>query len=67
MSSKLPALLKEVFQILYSEEGAATMSKAIATFYKNLLDTGMNKDDAMLLTQEYMATLKSMTSQFGNS
>lgn len=67
MSSKLPTLIKEMYEILYSEEGAATMSKAIATFYKNLMDAGMDKNDAMFLTQEYMETLKSMTSQFGKS
>lgn len=33
MSSKLPTLIKEMYEILYSEEGATTMSKAIATFY----------------------------------
>lgn len=37
---------------------------AVGTFYNNLIDAGMEKDDAMFLTQEYMSTLKSMTNQF---
>ncbi len=67
MSNKLPGLIKEIYHILYSEEGAATMSTAVATFYKNLIEVGMDKNDAMYLTQEYMSTLNSLTKQFGNS
>lgn len=67
VSTKLPGLIKEVYQILYSEESAVTMSTAVGTFYKNLMEAGMDKSDAMYLTQEYMSTLKSVTQQFGNS
>lgn len=67
MSNKLPGLIKELYEILYSEEGVVTMSKALATFYKNLLDAGMDKNEAMSLTREYLSTLKSLTSQYGNS
>ena len=67
MSDKLPGLIRVIYDILYSEEGAATMSKAVATFYKNLMEAGMEKTDAMRLTQDYMSTLNSMTKQFGNA
>lgn len=67
MADKLPGLIREIYDILYSEEGAATMSKAVATFYKNLIEAGMEKSDAMYLTEEYMSTLNSLTSQFGNA
>ncbi len=40
------------------------MSKAVGSFYKNLVDAGMDKNDAMHLTQEYMNTLKTLTTQF---
>ncbi len=67
VSTKLPILIKEIYQVLYSEEGAATMSRAVGTFYKNLLEAGMDAENAMRLTSEYMATLKSLTRQFGDS
>lgn len=67
MSNKLPELMKELYNILYSEESAITMSKAVATFYKNLMEAGMDNTDAMKLTEDYMSTLKSLTTQFGNS
>ncbi len=67
VSEKLPRLIKELYQTLYSEEGAENMSKAVGTFYKNLIAAGMDKDQAMSLTKEYLETLKSLTRQFSNS
>lgn len=67
MSGKLPGLLREIQNIIFSEEGATSMSKAVGIFYKNLIEAGMDKSDAMYLTQEYMATLKVLGSQVKNS
>lgn len=67
VSEKLPALIREVQNVLFSEEGATTMSKAVGTFYRNLIDAEMDKEDAMRLTQEYMSTLQTLTSQFQSS
>ncbi len=64
VSSKLPDLIKEIQSVFFSEEGAEKMSKAVGSFYKNLVDAGMDKNDAMHLTQEYMNTLKTLTTQF---
>ncbi len=63
VSTKLPGLIKQIYDTLFSEEGATSMSKAVGIFYKNLLEAGMDREDAMRLTQEYMSTLKSMLSQ----
>jgi hypothetical protein len=67
VSEKLPRLIRELYQTLYSEEGAENMSKAVGTFYKNLIAAGMDKEDALYLTQEYLDTLKSLTKQYGSS
>lgn len=64
ISTKLPGLIKEIYNVLFSEEGANSMGKAVATFYKHLIDTGMNKDDAMKLTSDYMNTINAISSQF---
>lgn len=63
VAEKLPGLFREIQTILFSEEGAQRMSKAVGTFYKNLREAGLEKGDALSLTQEYMSTLKSLTSQ----
>lgn len=67
VSEKLPRLIRELYQTLYSEEGAENMSKAVGNFYKNLIAAGMDKEDALYLTQEYLDTLKSLTRQYGSS
>jgi hypothetical protein len=43
------------------------MSQAAGTFYKNLIDAGMEKQDALYLTEEYLNTIKFVTKQYGNS
>lgn len=63
VSDKLPNMIKNIYNTIFSEEGASTMGQAVATFYKHLVDTGMDKKDAMKLTSDYMNTLKSMTDQ----
>ncbi|HAI52092.1 MAG: hypothetical protein WBI99_05955 [Limnochordia bacterium] len=67
VAEKLPRLIKELFQTLYSQEGAERMSQAAGTFYKNLIDAGMEKQDALYLTEEYLNTIKFVTKQYGNS
>lgn len=67
MSGKLPGLLREIQNIMFSEEAATTMSKAVGIFYKNLVEAGMDTANAVFLTQEYMETLKTFTSQFKDS
>ncbi len=43
------------------------MSKAVGTFYRNLVEAGMEEHYAMSLTQEYLNTFKSMTSNLKGS
>lgn len=66
MTEKLPAIMKAAIDSIYSTETASKMGAAIATFYKSLIDAGMDKDDAIYLTEEYMASFKSMMNQNQN-
>ncbi len=67
MSDKLPKLFKDVYDALFSEESAKNVSKGVGTFYKNLLEAGMDKEAAMQLTLEYLGTFKSLAGQFRGS
>ncbi len=67
MSDKLPKLIKDIYSALFSEEGATNVSKGVAIFYKNLLEAGMTKEEAMQLTLEYLGTFKSLAGQFKSS
>ncbi len=63
VSEKVPNLIRGIYEVLFSEEGATSMGKGVSTFYKHLIDAGMDKDDAMKLTRDYMGTLNSMANQ----
>jgi GTP1/Obg family GTP-binding protein len=61
--------LKELLKELYDPERMAAMGKSVADFYKNLVDAGMDKDAALELTKEYMAsinTVKTLTETLMN-
>jgi len=57
VSEKVPGLLRELSDILYSPEQAKKFGVSIATFYKELKDAGMTDEEAFQLTQQYMSTL----------
>lgn len=56
VSDKLPALIKGVVSSVFSQESAAEMGKAAATFYKELKAGGLPDEVAVKMTQEYVAT-----------
>lgn len=49
--------LKELLRELYDPEKMAAMGKSVADFYKNLVEAGMDKEAALELTKEYMASI----------
>lgn len=63
MSERVPGLLRDLQNTLFSQEGAESMSKAVGIFYKNLIEAGMDKAEALTLTQEYLSSLKFMNRQ----
>jgi hypothetical protein len=56
VSEKIPKLIENLTDILYGEKSSAKFGKAVASFYKELVDSGMTKD-AYELTQQYMSSL----------
>ena len=61
VTEKVPELLEKLSDILYSKENAVKYGEAIATFYKTLIDAGMEKDHAFDLTEKYMSSLSPMS------
>jgi hypothetical protein len=57
ISEKIPSLLKELSGVLYGTSQAKQFGVAIATFYKELKEAGMNEEQAFELTRQYMSTL----------
>lgn len=60
VAEKIPDLLEKLSDILYSQENAVKYGDAVATFYKRLIDAGMEPDQAFELTEKYMSSLSPM-------
>ena len=61
VTEKVPELLEALSDILYSKENAVKYGEAVATFYKTLVDAGMEPDQAFELTEKYMSSLSPMS------
>ena len=60
VSQKVPKLVNDLLGTLYSEDAGARMGKAVGTFYKQLLDSGIPPEEALKMTKDYMNTVKSI-------
>jgi len=57
VSEKIPKLIESLTDILYGEKSSAKYGKAVASFYKSLVESGMTNEQAYELTQQYMSSL----------
>lgn len=65
VSEKVPELLEKLGDILYSKENAQKYGEAVATFYKSLIDAGMEPSEAYALTDKYMSSLSPLSALGG--
>jgi hypothetical protein len=57
VSEKIPGLLRELSGVIYGPKQAKQYAEAVATFYKELKQSGMTDEQAFELTSQYMSTL----------
>ncbi len=50
----VPQLIKSIVDTVYSSQSAEEFGKQVANFYRNLVEAGMDKDQAYQLTKEFM-------------
>jgi hypothetical protein len=62
VSEKIPALLNDMGNVLYSKENAEKFGHAVSIFYKELVEAGMSPGQAFELTQRYMSSLSPLQS-----
>jgi hypothetical protein len=60
VSTKVPTLISGIMNSLYSAESGANTGKAAGNFYKELLEAGIPKEDALQMTKDYVASLGSI-------
>jgi hypothetical protein len=54
VSDKVPKLLNDITEALFSAEKAEQFGASVAKFYKSLIEAGMDPDQAFELTQKFM-------------
>jgi len=54
VSTEIPKLIESITMTLYSAENAQNMAKAVAQFYKQMKEAGMDDKQAYELTQKFM-------------
>jgi len=64
VSGKMPKLLTGVIDAYYSAESGKKMGQAAGSLYKELIDSGIPKEDALNMARDYLASLQSITGNF---
>lgn len=69
VSTEIPKLLESISSTMYKSDNVENLGKAIAKFYKELIDAGMDQKQAFELTRSFMSSfsLGGMISQAINA
>lgn len=54
VAEKVPKLLNDITEALFSPEKAEKFGESVAKFYKSMVESGMKPDQAFELTQKFM-------------
>ncbi len=54
VSEKVPKLIKEIVDAVYNNQDPDEYGRSVASFYKQLVDAGMEPQQAFLLTDKFM-------------
>lgn len=66
MASKIPKLLGSVVDTLFSVEAGKKMGQSIGSLYKELIEAGIPKEEALQMAKDYMMTIKNISDSFIN-
>lgn len=61
VSTKIPKLLSGVIDTLYSAESGASMGRAVGSFYRELVESGIPQEEALKMAKDYMLSIKDVT------
>ena len=62
VSTKVPQLITNLLDTLYSPEAGKKMGQSVGSMYKELIDAGIPAEDALAMAKEYMISIKSVMS-----
>ena len=58
VSTKVPKLISGLLDTVYSADAGTKMGQSVGNFYKELIESGIPKEDAMEMTKNYMLSVK---------
>ena len=63
----LPRLVKETISAVISEEAGRRMGKTVGAFYKELVNSGVDPDEALEMAKELMRSLMKLSEGFSKA
>lgn len=51
---EIPGLIRDLMDTVYSEESAEKMAKSVATFYKTLVESGIDEKEALDMAKGFV-------------
>ena len=64
---KVPKLISGLLETVYSAEAGTKMGQSVGNFYKEMLESGIPKDEAMQMVKNYMISVKDIISNTASS
>ena len=58
--NEIPGMLRDIVDVLYNEKSAQSMGKAVGTYYKTLLQSGIPEEAALEMTKGYVINISKM-------
>jgi hypothetical protein len=58
LGQKVPALVSQLKDTLFSAEAGRELGKACGAFYQELVDSGIPAEEALQMTKSYIASLQ---------
>ncbi|MDP5276762.1 hypothetical protein [Chengkuizengella axinellae] len=66
-SKKVPELITNILNTLYSQKSASDMGRAVGSLYKELVDAGIPQEVAVQMAKDYMFSLKDVMKNFNDT
>jgi hypothetical protein len=67
VTTKVPALIEGLLKLLYSPEAGKNMGQAVGSLYKELIDAGIPKEDALKMAKDYLLSIKDVANGVSKS
>ncbi len=65
LREQVPGLIKDIMDAVYSPERAETMAKSVATFYKTLVENGIEEREALEMAKGFVIDFRKIFQSIG--